>query len=91
MIQIGDHGPVSVTHDDESDTRVSSQEPLGPGTLALGGSGDGLFALSVVAQGRAQPIHQTKAQLRVKQPINRRCAGVLDEPVNELCLPSRFG
>ena len=47
--------------------------------------------MRVIAQRRAQKIHQSKAQVGVQQPVDRGGGRMLDEAMNQFCLPAGLG
>src|SRR5688572_28361083 len=47
--------------------------------------------MGMVAQSRTQKIHESEAHVGIQQPIDRRGSRVLDQTMDQFCLPSGLG
>jgi hypothetical protein len=90
VIQLDDHGTMGVPHDDEPQRGLLGQKTFGPVTLTLGCPCERGFILGVITQGGTHKVHQPKPQVRMKKAVDGRGSWMLDEPMDELRLPSGF-
>jgi hypothetical protein len=74
---------VGVSHHDHTQVGVLREQSLGPLPLPLRGDSELSVVHGVIAQMRAEQVHQTQPEFGVQCSINRRRSGMVDQPVKE--------
>jgi hypothetical protein len=70
-----------VAHDDQADRRFFRKEAFSPLALAARRSIQDTVIEGVIAQGRAQEIHEAESEVRVQYSVDSCRRGMMDHPV----------